>query len=676
MLKIVIAFTCLMSTLKSVTAKLNKIELESDDPNSYNRAISDLNKQQKDTLAALRHTDPKDLQDLMMQLKLNKIELESDDPDSYNRAIADLNKQQKETLAALRHTDPKDLQDLMELNKIEEGSVDPAYITALSELSENQKTALSGLRLVKPGDQPDSFIRPEVLPENSQKMSTSGPKSKIIGKENMNENQVDGLFSGDIRTNIASGNMRGSPEKVETDSNSATTHTTVTTVKVVTAHPSYAPLPALQYMQVSQFQAPYVGYSVANMAQVGKSINNTNATCTKLVGIETIALGSCYCSADGTYGVSYQVVTPIPLNYNWNQQTILQSQVWSTLYPNDCTCTKSHGFPQNGLQFYGNSICSANALRYNIEVSLIQAQQAPVSTAITQGVLETFYRTSTCANNNAQSIGNKLVPLGVCINDNLFNVWSQLSYKYTCNNGYPTKTYYLNIDCTGGSTNITQTASSNMCQPSNRMFLGSNAFQTTVCVSPTTSCFAGSESLQMEDGSVKKMPDISLGDRVLAADNKGKTSFSTVIALPHEKNNIASKFTHITTESGADIKLTPDHLIPSGDCRIPVVDFSVVKAVDVEVGSCVSTINGKDRVATIEMVSDSGVYTVVTEQEYIVVNGIIASPYALSHSLGHNFYNIHRFFQSSTLLPLFRVIIGRFQEQVQRFGNMLASFSS
>jgi hypothetical protein len=37
-----------------------------------------------------------------------------------------------------------------------------------------------------------------------------------------------------------------------------------------------------------------------------------------------------------------------------------------------------------------------------------------------------------------------------------------------------------------------------------------------------------------------------------------------------------------------------------------------------------------------------GVYTIVTTEEFIVVNGIVASPFALNHHTAHGFYNVFR----------------------------------
>jgi len=143
----------------------------------------------------------------------------------------------------------------------------------------------------------------------------------------------------------------------------------------------------------------------------------------------------------------------------------------------------------------------------------------------------------------------------------------------------------------------------------------------------------------MESGEVKLISEVEVGDRVLAADATGSTSFSTVVSVPHGKNSIVADFNHITTAT-RDIKMTPDHLILAGACGASA--FSLTKAGDVEAGVCVKSVEGEEKVTSNEVVQSSGIYTIITEKEYVVVNGIIASPFAGNHFLGNAFYSIHR----------------------------------
>ena len=52
-------------------------------------------------------------------------------------------------------------------------------------------------------------------------------------------------------------------------------------------------------------------------------------------------------------------------------------------------------------------------------------------------------------------------------------------------------------------------------------------------------------------------------------------------------------------------------------------------------------------VSTVETVQGKGLYTIVTKEEYVVVNGIIASPFAVNHMLANLYYNVHRLVYAS-----------------------------
>ena len=62
----------------------------------------------------------------------------------------------------------------------------------------------------------------------------------------------------------------------------------------------------------------------------------------------------------------------------------------------------------------------------------------------------------------------------------------------------------------------------------------------------------------------------------------------------------------------------------------------------VSVGDCIMTVSGHEEVAAVEIMSGEGVYTLVTNEEFIVVNGIIASPFGGNHMIANLYYNVHR----------------------------------
>ena len=153
-----------------------------------------------------------------------------------------------------------------------------------------------------------------------------------------------------------------------------------------------------------------------------------------------------------------------------------------------------------------------------------------------------------------------------------------------------------------------------------------------------SSCFAGSETVTMESGELKAISSVRVGDRVLAANTAGKTVVSPVVYVPHGANKENALFVHIATNN-RDVKMTNNHILPAGICGSTL---PLVYASQVTVGDCIQTVSGQEKVSSIEVVHSEGVYTIVTNEEYVIVNGIIASPFGANHMMANMFYNIHR----------------------------------
>eukprot|EP00607_Mallomonas_marina_P010870 CAMPEP_0182421162 /NCGR_PEP_ID=MMETSP1167-20130531/6414_1 /TAXON_ID=2988 /ORGANISM="Mallomonas Sp, Strain CCMP3275" /LENGTH=349 /DNA_ID=CAMNT_0024598013 /DNA_START=130 /DNA_END=1176 /DNA_ORIENTATION=+ len=175
---------------------------------------------------------------------------------------------------------------------------------------------------------------------------------------------------------------------------------------------------------------------------------------------------------------------------------------------------------------------------------------------------------------------------------------------------------------------------------------------TSPSVSPTSSphdqdddhdsdgvCFSGSETVQMESGITKLISEVIIGDIVLSySPISNSTVYSPVISLPHKSNNITASFIHITTDTN-NIKLTPSHFILAGECGR---EMSLKMARNVQREECVITTYGEKRVIKTEKHVGKGIYTVITTEEYVVVSGFVASPFAMSHRLGNMYYQLHR----------------------------------
>ena len=164
---------------------------------------------------------------------------------------------------------------------------------------------------------------------------------------------------------------------------------------------------------------------------------------------------------------------------------------------------------------------------------------------------------------------------------------------------------------------------------------------TSTSTQVSSSCFAATETITLEGGASKAIADVAVGDRILSADAAGKTVFSDVVYVPHAANSVAAHFVALTTAAGHSVKMTVDHILPAGACGLPTLPL--VRADQVPVGSCVRTVAGEEQVVSVSSYAGRGVYTVVTNEPYIVVNGIIATPVGgVNPALAQWYYNLHR----------------------------------
>jgi len=224
--------------------------------------------------------------------------------------------------------------------------------------------------------------------------------------------------------------------------------------------------------------------------------------------------------------------------------------------------------------------------------------------------------------------------------------FSGSSVKISCTSDSLTVSSYAGTSC-GGTASLTQTYTAaqlgfvTSCSDQNYQGL---VFACQSSSSSSSSCFAGSETVQLQNGNTKQISQVEIGDAVLSYNPvSGVFSYSPVVSIPHAQNSRSASFVHLETEEGMGIKMTPDHLLPSGVCGSSTSSFPLSKASEVQVGSCVQTTEGQKKISFNNLEKGQGVYTIVTGEEFVVVNGIVASPFAVSHHLPNAYYNLHRF---------------------------------
>jgi hypothetical protein len=164
---------------------------------------------------------------------------------------------------------------------------------------------------------------------------------------------------------------------------------------------------------------------------------------------------------------------------------------------------------------------------------------------------------------------------------------------------------------------------------------------------------------------MKLISEVSVGDVVLSADSGLNMKFSPVIAVPHKANDIETAFSNIKVVDERDILMTPEHLILAGSCGSSALGLMAAKKV--APGMCVVDADNKQiEVVSNEIKTSKGLYTIVTDEEYVIVNGFVASPFAYNHLIANSFYNVYRMavksmpllFQSQLFLAGFHAFAG------------------
>jgi len=160
---------------------------------------------------------------------------------------------------------------------------------------------------------------------------------------------------------------------------------------------------------------------------------------------------------------------------------------------------------------------------------------------------------------------------------------------------------------------------------------------------PSNPCFSKSESVLLESGQRKQLPEIKIGDVIQVSDYEGQMSFAPVVFIPHPSDNsVVSIFLKFVTRSGRTIKMTPSHIVfISRTCD---AYFELTKAKDVVVGQCLKSSYGHEEIVSIGPVVDTGIHTVVTAHPHgcLVVNDFLASSFAVNHHAVNVFYHMHR----------------------------------
>lgn len=167
----------------------------------------------------------------------------------------------------------------------------------------------------------------------------------------------------------------------------------------------------------------------------------------------------------------------------------------------------------------------------------------------------------------------------------------------------------------------------------------------------TSECFPATALVQMNDGSMRTMLELQVGDEVRAVDSQGLVTASPIYVFPHAIQTGMYRFIKVTLASNQTITATPDHYFIVSQGGGGWSHKKAVTARDVKVGDSMWIItshpaHGNERslqlsqVTCVESVMAEGIYSPFTLTGTIIVNGVVASVY--NDMLG-NEYAMHAF---------------------------------
>lgn len=152
-------------------------------------------------------------------------------------------------------------------------------------------------------------------------------------------------------------------------------------------------------------------------------------------------------------------------------------------------------------------------------------------------------------------------------------------------------------------------------------------------------CFPAHATVQLEDGSVKTMDQIELGDRVKVA----KDTYSDVYMFTHKDATIKHSFVQISTESGKSLTATRGHYI--------YINGNFAAAMTAKVGDVLQLGNGANTIVNrVSIISSVGLFNPQTIHGDIIVDSIRASTFTQTIEPA----------TAQTMLAPFRMLYGAF----------------
>ncbi|MFO1072876.1 MAG: hypothetical protein U1E17_15160 [Geminicoccaceae bacterium] len=150
---------------------------------------------------------------------------------------------------------------------------------------------------------------------------------------------------------------------------------------------------------------------------------------------------------------------------------------------------------------------------------------------------------------------------------------------------------------------------------------------------PSLSCFPGDATVQAEDGSLRRMDELRIGDRVEVVRADGSLGFEDVYLFTHKDGAVTAPYVTLTLGSGRALTLSPRHFIPTATAAGGWQDRVLKAAEEVQVGDTVWYQGDDGAMASAPVTAAAtgmraGLFNPLTLGGTIVVDGVAASAHS------------------------------------------------
>jgi hypothetical protein len=157
------------------------------------------------------------------------------------------------------------------------------------------------------------------------------------------------------------------------------------------------------------------------------------------------------------------------------------------------------------------------------------------------------------------------------------------------------------------------------------------------------SCFPSSATVTLPDGTTSRVDSLRAGDTIVAATSDGTLITDKVSSLSIAEPDAEAVFVTLSTDSGHELTLTPEHHLPVGASCCS----NLKKAKAVDVGELVWTAGAVTTVTKKGLVIDQGLHSpVLINGGFPVIDGVVTS-----------FDRIEVVSVASLLLPFFELLL-------------------